>query len=159
MVFLLCGVVLTYRRCIMKACWSADGTRIFCGRRDGTVDEWDVRGGSVLRVLRMPAGSGPVSCVMSMPNGKQLICKRFQFGSASKDNIRLWNLEEKEHNRSAVPFLIVAGHHSGTISQIRILYYVRVIDESCRYMITTSGNRGWEGSSTESALYYEIGPG
>ncbi|CAG8624747.1 9188_t:CDS:10 [Ambispora leptoticha] len=129
----------------LSACWSADGTKIYCGRRNGTVDEWDVRARAVLRVLRMPNGSGPVSCVASMPNGKQLIC-------ASTDNIRLWNLEENENSRSSVPFLIVAGHHGGTISQI-------LIDEQCRYMITTSGNRGWEGSTTESALFYEIGPG
>ncbi|CAG8539092.1 3966_t:CDS:10 [Ambispora gerdemannii] len=129
----------------LSACWSADGTKIYCGRRNGTVDEWDVRAGSAIRVLRMPNGSGPVSCVASMPNGKQLIC-------ASFDNIRLWNLEESENNRSSVPFLIVAGHHGGTISQI-------LIDEQCRYLITTSGNRGWEGSTTESALFYEIGQG
>ncbi|CAG8529217.1 7307_t:CDS:2 [Diversispora eburnea] len=51
----------------------------------------------------------------------------------------------------AVRFLIIPGHHGGTISQI-------MVDPNCRYMITTSGNRGWEGSSTEAALFYEINP-
>jgi len=94
----------------------------------------------------MPSGSGPVSYVASMPNGKHIIC-------ASTDNIRLWNVgaDDFELSKSAVPFLIVPGHHGGTISQI-------LIDHNCRYMITASGNRGWEGSSTETVLFYEILP-
>jgi len=130
----------------LSACWSADGTKIYCGRRNGTVDEWDFVSGRRIRSFKMPSGSGPVSYVTSMPNGKHIVC-------ASTDNIRLWNVgtEDFELSKSAVPFLIVPGHHGGTISQI-------LVDHNCRYMITTSGNRGWEGSSTETALFYEILP-
>ncbi|CAG8442037.1 11505_t:CDS:10 [Scutellospora calospora] len=128
----------------LSACWSADGNKIYCGRRNGTVDEWDFASGKFVRSFKMPSNSGPVSCVASMPNGKHIVC-------ASTDNIRLWNVDESETARSIVPFLIVPGHHGGTISQI-------LIDPNCRYMITTSGNRGWEGSSTETALFYEIIP-
>lgn len=110
------------------------------------VDEWDFASGKFVRSFKMPSNSGPVSCVASMPNGKHIVC-------ASTDNIRLWNVnqDDSETIRSIVPFLIVPGHHGGTISQI-------LIDPNCRYMITTSGNRGWEGASTETALFYEIIP-
>ncbi|CAG8492711.1 1399_t:CDS:10 [Funneliformis mosseae] len=130
----------------LSACWSANGSKIYCGRRNGTVDEWDFLSGKCIQTLKMPSGSGPVSYVASMPNGRHIIC-------ASTDNIRLWNVapDESESYKLAVPFLIVPGHHGGTISQI-------LIDRNCRYMITTSGNRGWEGSSTETALFYEILP-
>lgn len=32
------------------------------------------------------------------------------------------------------------------------------IDPTCRYMITTSGNRGWDGTSTNACLFYDIHP-
>ncbi|CAG8529239.1 7308_t:CDS:10 [Diversispora eburnea] len=49
----------------LSACWSADGNKIYCGRRNGT--------GKFIRSLKMPSGSGPVSYVSSMPNGKHII--------------------------------------------------------------------------------------
>jgi len=85
--------------------------------------------------------------------------------SASNDNIRLWNttLESNFTIRSdsepgfakpsklssVIPFCILPGHHGGTISHISI-------DPTCKYMITTSGNRGWEGTSTNGCLFYDI---
>lgn len=71
--------------------------------------------------------------------------------SASYDILRLYDLREQENSRhSAVPFLIVPGHRTGVISALHI-------DPTCRFMISTAGNRGWEGSSTEVLLGYEIG--
>lgn len=49
-----------------------------------------------------------------------------------------------------MPFLIVPGHRTGVISQL-------YMDTACRYMISTGGNRGWEGANTEVLLGYEIG--
>ncbi|CAG8579771.1 1636_t:CDS:10 [Paraglomus occultum] len=100
----------------LSACWSADGSKIYCGRRNGTVDEWDFASGKCMRIFRMPSNSGPVSCVSGMPNGKHIVC-------SSTDNIRLWNVstDEAELFGTAVPFLIVPGHHGGIISQICIL--------------------------------------
>ncbi|RUP51781.1 WD40-repeat-containing domain protein [Jimgerdemannia flammicorona] len=144
----------------LSACWSADGTKIYAGRRNGTVDEWDFASQKHIRSFRMPANSGPVSYVTSMPNGKHIIC-------ASTDNIRMWNtsvdtsftifagdegLATKPSKLSSViPFSILPGHHGGIISQI-------LIDPTCHYMITTSGNRGWDGGSTNACLFYEITP-
>jgi len=83
--------------------------------------------------------------------------------SASNDNIRMWNLMEnetvldKEHilsNKLGVPqvsFIIIPGHHGGMISEI-------YIDPSCRFMITSSGNRGWEEKTTNICLFYTIKP-
>ncbi|ORZ27245.1 WD40-repeat-containing domain protein [Lobosporangium transversale] len=128
----------------LSACWSADGDRIYCGRRNGTVDEWNFAEGRFIRSIKMPVDSGPVSFVKSMPNNKHLIC-------ASQDNIRLWNTTELDSKSSLRPFQIIAGHHGGLISNIHI-------DPTCKYMITTSGNREWEGPSTNGCLFYDIQP-
>lgn len=70
--------------------------------------------------------------------------------SASHDILRLYDLKHEQSSRhSTVPFLIIPGHRTGTISQL-------YVDNACRYMISTSGNRGWEGNSTEVLLGYEI---
>lgn len=59
----------------MNACWSPDGNRIYAGRRNGTVDEYDLHKGlrEAVRTFKFPAGSGPVSAVRAMPNGRHLI--------------------------------------------------------------------------------------
>ena len=59
----------------MNACWSPDGNYIYAGRRNGTVEEYSLHKGlrSVQRSLKLPNGSGPVSAVRAMPNGRHLI--------------------------------------------------------------------------------------
>ena len=69
--------------------------------------------------------------------------------SASYDILRLYDLKEPPSSRSTVPFLIVPGHRTGVVSQL-------YMDPACRFMISTGGNRGWEGASTEVLLGYEI---
>lgn len=73
--------------------------------------------------------------------------------SASYDILRLYDLKESNESsrasKSAVPFLIVPGHRTGVISGL-------YLDPACRFMISIAGNRGWEGSSTEVLLGYEI---
>ncbi|KAG9571068.1 WD40 repeat-like protein, partial [Aureobasidium melanogenum] len=131
----------------MGACWSVDGNSIYAGRRNGTVEEYSLHKGFQMatpqRTFKFPGGSGPVSAVRAMPNGRHLIC-------ASYDILRLYDLRDVENTRSTVPFLIVPGHRTGVISALHI-------DPACRFMISTAGNRGWEGSSTEVLLGYEIG--
>lgn len=73
--------------------------------------------------------------------------------SASYDILRLYDLREQEGTKhAAVPYLIVPGHRTGVISQL-------YIDPTCSFMISTGGNRGWEGANTEVLLGYEIGIG
>ncbi|KAK9387853.1 WD40-repeat-containing domain protein [Lipomyces mesembrius] len=137
----------------MSACWALDGNNVYIGRRNGIVEEYSVHAmDKPVRSLKLPGGSGPVSCVTPMPNGRHLVC-------ASFDNIRLYDLKAsvgtgsmasaKNTVTSKVPFLIVPGHHGGTISDI-------LIDQTCQYMVTSGGNRGWEGAPTEVMLVYEI---
>ncbi|RWA06536.1 hypothetical protein EKO27_g8565 [Xylaria grammica] len=135
----------------MGVCWSPDGNWIYAGRRNGTVEEFSVqkaRGGrsgwQPERVLKFPGGSGPVSCVRSMPNGRHLVC-------ASHDIMRLYDLRSDNASKHAPPpFLIVPGPpRAGVISSL-------YIDASSRFMISAAGNRGWEGSSTEVLIGYEI---
>ena len=59
----------------MNACWSPDGNYIYVGRRNGTVEEYSLHKGlrGVERSLKLPNGSGPVSAVRAMPNGRHLI--------------------------------------------------------------------------------------
>lgn len=61
----------------MSACWSPDGNMIYAGRRNGTVEEFDVRkarrGWEPERVLKFPVGSGPVSALRPMMNGRHLV--------------------------------------------------------------------------------------
>ena len=137
------------------ACWSWTGDRIYVGRRNETVDEWDVRmlpdvsgaprsaahgtAPRMLGILRMPRGSGPVSSVAMLPNDQHLVC-------ASHDNIRLWNTAAGQRG---VPFKIIAGHHGGTVSHM-------LVDASARLLLTASGDRGWYASSTETLLMHEI---
>ena len=59
----------------MNACWSPNGNYIYAGRRNGTVEEYSLHRGlqGVERSLKLPNGSGPVSAVRAMPNGRHLI--------------------------------------------------------------------------------------
>ena len=61
----------------MGACWSPDGNMIYAGRRNGIVEEFDVRkakrGWESERSLKFPLGSGAVSAVRAMPNGRHLV--------------------------------------------------------------------------------------
>ncbi|CAG8191771.1 unnamed protein product [Penicillium nalgiovense] len=133
----------------MNACWSPDGNYIYAGRRNGTVEEYSLHKGlrSAERTFKFPQGSGPVTALKTMPNGRHLVC-------ASHDILRLYDLQNEQGDQSSrhspVPFLIIPGHRTGTISRL-------YIDNACRYMISTSGNRGWEGNTTEVLLGYEIG--
>ncbi|KIW89662.1 uncharacterized protein Z519_09818 [Cladophialophora bantiana CBS 173.52] len=131
----------------LSACWSPDGNFIYAGRRNNTVEEYDLRKGlkGPERVFRFPNGSGAVTSVKAMPNGRHLIC-------ASYDILRLYDLKESQSQRSTVPFLIVPGHRTGVVSHL-------YLDPACRFMLSAGGNRGWEGSSTEVLLGYEITPG
>ena len=131
----------------MAACWSPDGNLIYAGRRNGTVEEFSIHKGlkTAERTFKFPLGSGAVSALRAMPNGRHLIC-------ASHDILRLYDLKEPQaFKHSTVPFLIVPGPpRAGVISALHI-------DPTCRYMISSAGNRGWEGSTTEVLIGYEIG--
>ncbi|KAL5003637.1 WD40-repeat-containing domain protein [Aspergillus recurvatus] len=130
----------------MNACWSPDGNYIYAGRRNGTVEEYSLHKGlrEPERTFKFPQGSGPVTALKAMPNGRHLLC-------ASHDILRLYDLKHEQAARhSTVPFLIIPGHRTGTVSQL-------YVDPACRFLVSTSGNRGWEGSTTEVLLGYEIG--
>ncbi|KAH7342398.1 WD40-repeat-containing domain protein [Rhexocercosporidium sp. MPI-PUGE-AT-0058] len=131
----------------MAACWSPDGNFVYAGRRNGTVEEFSLHKGlkTPSRTFKFPQGSGAVSAIRAMPNGRHLIC-------ASHDILRLYDLKDTQSSKhSTVPFLIVPGPpRAGVISALHV-------DPTCRYMLSAAGNRGWEGSSTEVLIGYEIG--
>ena len=59
----------------MSACWSPDGNYLYAGRRNGTVEEFSLHKGvrEPTRTFKFPHGSGAVSAVKAMPNGRHLI--------------------------------------------------------------------------------------
>lgn len=59
----------------MNACWSPDGNYIYAGRRNGTVEEFSLHKGlrGPERVFKFPQGSGPVTALKAMPNGRHLV--------------------------------------------------------------------------------------
>ena len=59
----------------MNACWSPDGNYIYAGRRNGTVEEFSLHKGlrEAERVFKFPQGSGPVTAVKAMPNGRHIV--------------------------------------------------------------------------------------
>lgn len=85
---------------------------------------------------------------MSVP---QYLLSKANGGSASYDILRLYDLQQQQiFKHATVPFLIIPGHRTGVVSHL-------YMDPTCRYLISTAGNRGWEGASTEVLLGYEIG--
>lgn len=58
-----------------NACWSPDGNYIYAGRRNGTVEEYSVHKGmrTPSRTLKFPQGSGPVTALRTMPNGRHIV--------------------------------------------------------------------------------------
>ncbi|KNZ71808.1 Transcription factor SPT8 [Termitomyces sp. J132] len=141
----------------LSACWSADGGQIYAGRRNGTVDVWDVRlmGLSgprntprLLKTLKNPLSSGVVSCVVAFPDCRHIAC-------ASVDNLRLWNVAEASEldsfgkMKSGAQFKIIPGHHGAHISQM-------LVDPGARFLVSASSNRGWHGDSTRTVFVHDI---
>lgn len=122
--------------------WSIDGQSIYVGRRHHAIDVYDLRfNKTVQRTIRLPVSSGPVSCVKMWPDGNGVLC-------ASFDNVRLWNLKS-EANGAKIPFRIIPGNSSGVVSSM-------CVTPSERYLITASGDRGWENISNECVVIHEV---
>ncbi|KAK2466865.1 hypothetical protein APHAL10511_001123 [Amanita phalloides] len=140
----------------LSACWSIDGNQLYAGRRNGTVDVWDVRqlgcSGTlntprILKTLRNPPSSGVVSCVVAFPDCRHIAC-------AAVDNLRLWNVAENVEQDSVsrakgVQFKIIPGHHGGYVSQM-------IVDAGARFLVSASSNRGWHGESTRTVFVHDI---
>ncbi len=72
-----------------SAIFNSTGDKVYVGRRNESVDEWDLRmptSPRFVRSLRLPTGSGAVYSLASMPNSRHIVC-------GSYDNIRLWDTE------------------------------------------------------------------
>lgn len=159
-----------------SATWSLDGRSVFVGRRHHAVDVYDLRfDTTVQRTIRLPFSSGPVTCVKMWPDGKGLVC-------ASFDNVRLWNLKA-EADGAKIPFKIIPGNSSGVVSsmcesnlslmdifegirclfvheessaELSLVFVMTGLTPSARYLITASGDRGWENTSNECVVIHEV---
>ena len=112
------------------ATWSTYGDRIYVGRRNEVIEEWDLRAissnnrgsedGSIIwngmskpkmtRTLQLPVGCGPITSVISMPNDRHIVC-------GSQDNVRIWDTSFVTEG-SKLPFKIVAGHNGAMVSSL-----------------------------------------
>lgn len=123
----------------LNSCWSFSANKVFVGRRNATIEQFDLRNPSKPeKLIKFPKKSGEVTCVRTLPNDKKLVC-------ASVDNIRIYDLENDK-------FTILPGHHGGYISNL-------YLDPTARFMITTSGNKGIianSGVSTDLSFVYSI---
>ncbi|KAJ1988467.1 Transcription factor spt8 [Dimargaris cristalligena] len=74
-------------------------------------------------------------------------------GQCSQDNLRMWDLETSTDDDKSVgvPFQVIPGHHGVAISSV-------IIDQSGRFMISASGNRGWDGINSNFCYFYEMVP-
>ncbi|KAG7732755.1 hypothetical protein KL948_002185 [Ogataea haglerorum] len=135
----------------MSAVWSNDGNSIYVGRRNAVVEEYDIRRTSeVKQQIKFPHASGPISVVKTLPNDNYLLC-------GCQDNIRLYDLrlsnsaqsDEPSKKRKKIPFMIVPGHNGGILSDL-------YVDPTCRFMVSSSGNRGWQGKASDYVFIYEI---
>jgi transcriptional activator SPT8 len=132
----------------LSAQWSADGRRVYAGRRNECFEEFDVRTiGRPSRLYPLPSLSGSVSCVKPLPNNnRQILC-------ASNDSIRLYDLYPDPGR--VVPFSVVAGHHGGVVSNL--LWLENAAARPNRFLISTSGNRGLLGlPENHHCLAYEV---
>lgn len=134
----------------MSATWSADGDSIFVGRRNSTIEEYDIRYPTkVSKLMKFPAASGSISVVRTLPNRNYILC-------GCQDNIRLYDLRLyesgntfKKNSSSKIPFTIIPGHNGGILSDM-------YVDPTCRFMISASGNRGWQGKAADYVYIYEF---
>ena len=139
----------------MSATWSVDGDSIFVGRRNSTIEEYDIRYPSkVSKLMKFPSASGSISCVRTLPTRNYLLC-------GCQDNIRLYDLRLYEapggttgsgtssRKVSRIPFTIVPGHNGGILSDL-------YVDPTCRFMVSASGNRGWQGKPSDYVFIYEL---
>ncbi|KAK2929376.1 WD40 repeat [Fusarium oxysporum f. sp. vasinfectum] len=148
----------------MGACWSPSGNNIYAGRRNGTVEEYNIhkakRNWEPHRTLKFPRGQRGSQCRETHDKRppsrlvKSLPIPSYQsiltVSSASHDIMRLYDLRESPLKHSSVPFLIIPGPpRAGVISSL-------YIDPTSRYMLSAAGTRGWEGTSTEVLIGYEI---
>ncbi|KAI3633251.1 hypothetical protein MIR68_008789 [Amoeboaphelidium protococcarum] len=133
----------------MSACWSPDGTRIYCGRRDESIDVWDVRSTRLVHNVKLPSNSGIVSHTLALSDNHHLIV-------CSHDVIRLCDVNaalsnpDSNGDQSGDIFQIVGGHYGGFISQA-------FVDPEEKFMVTSSGSRGWHNIlDNHQMLFYTI---
>lgn len=104
--------------------------------------------------MKFPSASGSISCVRTLPTRNYLLC-------GCQDNIRLYDLRLYEapggttgsgtssRKVSRIPFTIVPGHNGGILSDL-------YVDPTCRFMVSASGNRGWQGKPSDYVFIYEL---
>jgi transcriptional activator SPT8 len=56
----------------VSSCWSNSGEKVFVGRRNGMIEEYDLRSLNSIK-FNNPKGSGPVSLVKMFPNDRHLL--------------------------------------------------------------------------------------
>lgn len=166
--------------CVPQACWSPSGTHLYVARRSPSIQVYDLRHSAPLSTLALPPSTGPVSAVAALPNGQHLLSASWdcvRVWDVEKAMRAAARLEGAAHGgKMPVGATVVPGHYGGTVSAMRTSLSppdtpralasryslcstataTADIDPACRWMFTTSGNRGWDGTSTENLVISEL---
>lgn len=130
----------------MQACWSPDGQAVYVGRRNASVNVYDLRAGckQPRRSVHFPPSSGPVTAVQAHPDNRHLLC-------GSSDNMRLvdleWSLQPSEDRRH-VHYRVVPGYSSGSVSSIGailcapLLQAIESLLKDFAFLLTSYGSQG-----------------
>lgn len=144
---------------------------------------YDLRSSAPLSTLSLPLSTGPVSSVAALPNGRHVLtaswdCVRMwdveeaMRASEAGAGVGAGDAERKGKGWFPAGATVVPGHHGGTVSAMRassslsfpprpqVCSYGAAscteLDGTCRWMFTTSGNRGWDGTTTENLSIHEV---
>lgn len=132
----------------LSACLSPDGQSVYCGRRDGHIERFDLRNlpaasAAPAQILKAPPNAGPVTAVYCVPGGDGLLV------SANTDCLRLWSTRlagaESSSSSSSSSCRVIRGHPGGgPVSAIHV-------DPQRLFMVTSSGSRGLSATTTAAA--------
>ncbi|GAA5901082.1 uncharacterized protein JCM6883_004746 [Sporobolomyces salmoneus] len=138
-----------------SACWSLSGDEILVSRHSSLFSSYDLRSPSLpVSTYVLPCSTGPITSIRALSNRRIV--------TGSWDCVRVWDLEKvkpfEKGDRRKLDLnegeeggvrVVSGGHYGGTLSAIHV-------DPLEKWMFTTSGTRGWDGTSTENLLIHEI---
>lgn len=116
-----------------QACWSNDGTSVYVGRSNASLDVYDIRAGKP-RTISLPSNSGQISSIAPLPQSRQVLL-------ASSDTVRLWD----PHKNT---FTIVSTVQSGCTSL--------AMDIRGSYLFSVHGGKGWVDNGPQEVACYEV---
>ena len=118
-----CGLICISPYVSDQSTWSADGMSVLVGRRNSSIDIYDLRT-CTTRTITLPSGTGPVKALQPLRDQRHLLV-------SSADTGRLYDMET---DTGGVP-AVIGGLGTGATCLL--------MDPMGKYLFATSGGRGW----------------